>query len=52
MHMAMVPPTTRARCPPVAPRSSPKKSAPQRMPSKLFEFHRGKAMLKPTSRMA
>src|SRR5713226_3094703 len=51
-HMTSAPPKTPARRFQPAWRSSLKKRKPQRMPRRLFEFHKGKAMLKPMSRMA
>ena len=51
-NITAAPPTTPShRCQP-AWRSSLKKRMPQRIPSRLFEFHSGKAMLNPISRIA
>src|SRR5216684_8727840 len=52
IHITNAPPKTPARRRQPACRSSLKKRKPQRMPRRLFEFHRGKAMLKPMSRIA
>src|SRR5260370_36181123 len=51
-HIIRAPPTTPTRRRQPAWRSSLKKRKPQRMPRRLLEFHKGKAMLKPLSRMA
>src|SRR5882672_1668398 len=51
-HMTSAPPSTPIQRRQPAWRSSLKKRNPQKIPSKLFEFQSGKAMLKPTSRMA
>src|SRR5439155_1626422 len=51
-HMTRAPPRIRARRRQPAWRSSLKKRNPQRMPRRLLEFHKGKAMLRPMSRMA
>src|SRR5437773_2508436 len=49
IHITSAPPKTPARRRQPACRSSLKKRKPQRMPRRLFEFHKGKAMLKPMS---
>src|SRR6516164_3918310 len=51
-RMALAPPTTFAQLAGPAPRSSRKKNQPQKTPTKLFTFHKGKAMESPTSRTA
>src|SRR3981189_951848 len=51
-HITSAPPNTPVQRRQPAWRSSLKKRKPQRMPRRLFEFHKGKAMLKPMSRMA
>src|SRR6266849_5029128 len=51
-HITSAPPNTPIQRRQPAWRSSLKKRNPQRMPRRLFEFHKGKAMLKPMSRMA
>src|SRR5882762_1730362 len=51
-HITSAPPKTPVQRRQPAWRSSLKKRKPQRMPRRLFEFHKGKAMLKPMSRMA
>src|SRR5205807_3845201 len=51
-HMTNAPPKTPARQRQPAWRSTLKKRKPHRMPRRLFEFHNGKAMLRPISRMA
>src|ERR1700730_9675637 len=51
-HITKAPPNTPAQRRQPACRNSLKKTHPHNMPSRLFEFHSGKAMLKPTSRMA
>src|SRR5260370_12493132 len=52
IHITRAPPKTPARRRQPAWRSSLKKRKPQRMPRRLFEFHKGKPMLKPLSRLA
>src|SRR5579862_2342805 len=51
-HMTNAPPSTPVQRRQPAWRNSLKKIKPQSMPSRLFEFQRGKAMLSPISRMA
>src|SRR5258705_1973907 len=51
-HITSAPPNTPSQRRRPAWRNSLKKRKPQRMPSRLLEFHRGNAMLRPTSRMA
>src|SRR5215475_9422534 len=51
-HITKTPPSTPAHFRAPAFRSSLKKTNPHKIPSKLFEFHSGKAMLNPTSRIA
>src|ERR1700694_4499675 len=51
-HMTDAPPSTPVQRRQPAWRNSLKKKNPQNMPKRLFEFHRGKAMLNPISRMA
>src|SRR6202451_4367676 len=51
-HITKTPPSTPAHFFAPAFRSSLKKINPHRIPSKLFEFHSGNAMLNPTSRIA
>src|ERR1700730_7204200 len=51
-HITSAPPNTPVQRRQPAWRSSLKKRKPQRMPRRLFEFHKGNAMLKPMSRMA
>src|SRR3974390_3193861 len=51
-HRTAVPPNTPAHRRQPAWHNSLKNRKPQRMPIKLLEFHKGNAMLKPTSRMA
>src|ERR1700674_4956946 len=51
-HITSAPPKTPIQLRQPAWRSSLKKRNPQKMPRRLFEFHRGKAMLRPISRMA
>src|SRR5580700_300372 len=51
-HITEAPPRTPAQRRHPACRSSLKKRNPQKIPSRLFEFHSGKAMLSPTSRIA
>src|ERR1700719_3889497 len=51
-HITSAPPNTPVQRRQPAWRSSLKKRKPQRMPRRLFEFHKGKAMLKAMSRMA
>ena len=46
------PPRTPSQRRQSAPRSSWKKTTPQKIPSRLLLFHNGKAMLRPTSRTA
>ena len=50
--MASAPRTTLATLMRLAPFNSPKSSRPQRMPTSELVFQRGKAMARPTSRMA
>src|SRR5215470_7637576 len=51
-HITSAPPRTPShRCQPAL-RNSLKNRKPQKMPSRLLEFHSGKAMLSPTSRIA
>src|SRR6266436_8779534 len=52
IHITNAPPKTPAQRRQLAWCSSLKKRKPQRMPRRLFEFHKGKAMLKPMSRIA
>ncbi len=51
-HMTSAPPSTPVQRRQPAWRNSLKKMKPQSMPRRLFEFQRGKAMLRPISRMA
>src|ERR1700730_11587947 len=51
-HITSAPPITPSQRRQPAWRNSLKKRKPHRMPSRLLEFHRGKAMLRPTSRIA
>src|SRR5712664_2868510 len=51
-HITSAPPNTPVQRRQPAWRNSLKKRKPQRMPRRLFEFHKVKAMLKPMSRMA
>src|ERR1700743_3219543 len=51
-HITKTPPRTPAHFFAPAFRSSLKKINPHKIPSKLFEFHSGNAMLNPTSRIA
>src|SRR5579875_2712013 len=50
--MAMAPPRTLAQLLALAPFSSWKKNQPQNRPTRVLVFQRGKAMERPTSRMA
>src|SRR3954464_54923 len=50
--MASAPRTTLATLRALAPRSSPNNSQPQKMPTRELVFQSGKAMARPTSRMA
>src|SRR6266568_3800163 len=51
-HITSAPPNTPVQRRQPAWRNSLKKRKPQKMPSRLFEFHNGKAMLSPISRIA
>src|SRR5271165_2706917 len=51
-NITAAPPTTESHRLPPAPRSSWKSNQPQKIPSKLFKFHRGNAMLRPMLRIA
>src|ERR1700688_5132546 len=51
-HITAAPPKTPSQRRQPAWRNSLKKRKPQRMPSRLLEFHSGNAMLRPTSRIA
>jgi len=51
-HMTSAPPRTPSQRRQPACRNSLKKRKPQRMPSRLLQFQRGNAMLRPMSRMA
>src|ERR1700687_2069684 len=51
-NITSAPPRTQSQRRQPAWRNSLKKRKPQRMPSRLLEFHSGKAMLRPMSRMA
>src|ERR1700689_3869391 len=51
-HITKTPPSTPVHLRQPACRNSLKKMNPHTTPSKLFEFHKGKAMLNPTSRIA
>src|SRR5579862_4137280 len=51
-HITKTPPSTPAHRRAPALRSSLKKINPHKIPSRLFEFHSGNAMLNPTSRIA
>lgn len=50
--IAAAPPSTFAQLAAEAPRSSWNSAHPQKMPTRVFVFHRGKAMARPTSRIA
>ncbi len=51
-NISAAPPRTPRRRRQPLPWSSLKNTAPHRIPSRLFAFHKGNAMLKPMSRMA
>ena len=51
-HMTSAPPSTPVQRRQPAWRNSLKKMKPHKIPSRLFEFHSGKAMLNPISRIA
>src|SRR2546425_3783583 len=51
-HITSAPPNTPIQRRQPAWRNSLKKRNPQKIPSRLFEFHSGKAMLSPISRIA
>src|SRR5262249_25843866 len=51
-NIRVAPPSTLSQRIALASRSSSKRRYPQKIPSRLFVFHKGKAMLKPTSRIA
>src|SRR6266403_2740277 len=51
-HITKTPPNTPVHRRQPACRSSLKKINPHKIPSQLFEFHKGNAMLNPTSRIA
>src|SRR2546430_10686173 len=52
VHITAAPPSTATTRDQPAPRSSLKNTAPQRMPSRLFAYHRRNATLKPTTLIA
>src|ERR1700716_1041085 len=51
-HITKTPPSTPVHRRQPACRNSLKRMNPHKIPSRLFEFHKGNAMLNPTSRMA